>query len=379
MKLLITTIAAVFLVGCGKSQQSTPPAEAKPAEPVAEAAQPEPTTAKAPAISIHEAAKEGNIEAVKQRLAAVTDVNAKDKWDITPLHYAAQRGHKEIAELLISKGADVNAKGEDGTPLDWAIQKQGSIGFPGQQEEIVELQHLLRKHGGKTGEELKGGEPVAEASQPKPSIVKPAGISIHDAAEKGNIEVVKKHLADGVDMNAKDKHGGTPLHRAALGGDKEIVELLITRGADVNTKSVSGGTALYVAVFNGRREITQLLIAKGADVNSKDNRGGTSLHSAAWHGHKEIAELLIAEGADVNSKGDVNGGTPLHIAAFRDQKETAKLLIAKGADVNAKMVSGAKKGNTPLDAANETENTDIADLLRKHGGKTGEELKAEGK
>jgi hypothetical protein len=34
---------------------------------------------------------------------------------------------------------------------------------------------------------------------------------------------------------------------------------------------------------------------------------------------------------------------------------------------------------TPLDAANETNHTETADLLRKHGGKTGEELKAEGK
>ena len=33
--LLLTTIAAVVLVGCGESQQSTTPAEAKPVEPVA--------------------------------------------------------------------------------------------------------------------------------------------------------------------------------------------------------------------------------------------------------------------------------------------------------------------------------------------------------
>ena len=52
-------------------------------------------------------------------------------------------------------------------------------------------------------------------------------------------------------------------------------------------------------------------------------------------------------------------------------KETVELLIAKGADVNAKNVDG----RTPLDwTGGET-----ADLLRKHGGKTGEELKAEGK
>jgi ankyrin repeat protein len=36
-------------------------------------------------------------------------------------------------------------------------------------------------------------------------------------------------------------------------------------------------------------------------------------------------------------------------------------------------------GDTPLDIAIMANQTEIADLLRKHGGKTGEELKAEGK
>jgi len=77
--LLLTTIAAVILVGCGESQPSSPPAEVEPAEPVAEASQPKPPTVKAPDINIHKAAQAGNIEAVKQHLAAGTDVNAKDK------------------------------------------------------------------------------------------------------------------------------------------------------------------------------------------------------------------------------------------------------------------------------------------------------------
>ena len=61
-------------------------------------------------------------------------------------------------------------------------------------------------------------------------------ISIHKAAEEGNIEVVKQHLATGVDVNAKNDRGRTPLLRAAEYGRKEIVELLITNGADVNAK-----------------------------------------------------------------------------------------------------------------------------------------------
>ena len=56
----------------------------------------------------------------------------------------------------------------------------------------------------------------------------------------------------------------------------------------------------------------------------------------------------------------------MHAAATNGKKETVELLIAADADVNAK----AKDGKTPLDMANGA----IADLLRKHGGKTGEEL-----
>ena len=146
-QLITTTIAAVLLVGCGESQESSPAPETPPSEPVAEAAKPEPppepATAKAPDISIHDAAALGNIEAVKQFLDSGADVNAKDDKGGTPLHVAAWEGHTEVAELFIAKGADMNAKMEDGdTPLDLAK------GHP-------EIADLLRKHGGKTGAELK--------------------------------------------------------------------------------------------------------------------------------------------------------------------------------------------------------------------------------
>ncbi len=64
-------------------------------------------------------------------------------------------------------------------------------------------------------------------------------------------------------------------------------------------------------------------------------------------------------------------GRNIHDAAFWGNIEAVKQHLAEGADVNAKNVSGW----TPLDSAE----GEIANLLRKHGGKTGEELKAEGK
>ena len=124
--ILLTTITAVLLVGCGTTQ---------PTEPLA---------AKAPDMSIQDAALYGSIKAVKEHLAAGADVNAKEKGG-TPLHYAAGTGHKVIAVLLIAEGADVNAKSDSGsTPLDWAIRRN-----------VTETADLLRKHGGKTAEELK--------------------------------------------------------------------------------------------------------------------------------------------------------------------------------------------------------------------------------
>ena len=115
--LLLTTIAAVHLVGCGESQQSAD-SEAQSVEPVAEATQPEPPTAKAPDISIWDAAADGNTEAVKQHLAAGVDVNAKDEGGKTPLDRASEAA-----------------------PLNRAMTTEAAA--------------LLRKHGAKTGEELK--------------------------------------------------------------------------------------------------------------------------------------------------------------------------------------------------------------------------------
>ena len=104
----------------------------------------------------------------------------------------------------------------------------------------------------------------------------PPDISIYDAANDGNIEAVKQHLADGADVNAKNDFGSTPLIAAALEGHKEIVELLIAKGADVDAMNEAEVTSLHYAALEGHKEISKLLLAKGADVNAKDNRGGAT-------------------------------------------------------------------------------------------------------
>ena len=149
-------------------------------------------------------------------------------------------------------------------------------------------------------------------------------ISIHEAVENGDIKTIKQHLAAGTDVNAAHDDylyiGITPLHWAK---NKEVAELLITEGADVNAKNKAGITPLHGAVQTGNKEIAELLIDKGANVNVKEMDGGTPL------------DLIL----------ETNNGSLFFF-------------------------------DTPNTKASKKE---IADLLRKHGGKTGEELKAEEK
>ena len=96
--------------------------------------------------------------------------------------------------------------------------------------------------------------------------------------------------------------------------------------------------------------------------------GDTPLHRAAFWGYTEIVELLINNEVDVNAK-DKYGCTPLHDAAEYSHLEIAEMLIDRAPDMNAL----DNNGDTPLDLAN----GETAELIRKHGGKTGKELKAQ--
>jgi len=129
---------------------------------------------------------------------------------------------------------------------------------------------------------------------------------------------------------------------------------------------------LYEAAESGDIEAVKQHLADGTDIELKcTGCGSTALGHAAKHGHNEIAELLIAKGADVYAKSE-GGETPLVYAVAEGQEEVVDLVIAAGTDVNTK--DGF--GDTSLDWAILFKQTKIANLLRKHGGKTGEELKA---
>ena len=331
-------------------------AEGNPAEPDAEAKKPEPPTAKAPDISIHKATGAWNLEAVKRHLAAGTDVNSKDEdGELTPLHWAVdlvapnkmrtdlnRKERKELVELLIANDADVNALDKDSrTPLDlaqrnYSFNSTRQYPAPKSKAAILEIVELLVKNGAKHG-------------------------TIKGAITGGDIKAVKEFLTNGADVNARDTVGQPLLVHAPT---KEMAKMLIMNGANINAKAKhgkveNGPTVLSLAARDGRTEVVELLIAKGADVNAKSESGRTPLIWASLYNRKKIVELLITKGADINAKTN-NGLTALDKATEPLPRNVLK-------EVN---------GLLTITSINYNE---TADLLRKHGAKTAEELKAEGK
>ena len=326
--ILFTTIASVLLLGCREAHQESSSEEAKP----------EPSKVKESDISIHDAANAGNIEIIKEQLAAGVDVNTKGVGGMTPLHRAAREGHKEVVEFLIANSADINAKDKMGrVPLHRAAREGRAA--------IAEM--LITKGADinvkSTSGSFKGETPLDEA-------IKRKRIALVSLLQKNG-----------------GKYGSITV--AAKVGDIEALRGFLAAGADL---SVFG--PLSVAAAGGHKECVELLIANGASVTAKNGYGSTPLHSAST---KEIAELLISNGADINAKIK-DGSSPLIAAAMMGYKEVAELLIAKGAEVNLKSETVTGEDKTALDWATDQSHMDIVDLLSKHGGKKAKELKSKG-
>jgi hypothetical protein len=113
MKTVTTVILVVMLfivASCGEREDSAKEKEQSPALQTASAP---------PSISLHAAAAQGNLEAIRQHIEAGSDLNEKDpEGGASPLSTAALFGQAEVAMALIEAGADVNFRGNDGaTPL----------------------------------------------------------------------------------------------------------------------------------------------------------------------------------------------------------------------------------------------------------------------
>ncbi len=94
--------------------------------------------------------------------------------------------------------------------------------------------------------------------------------TLYQAVDKGDLKLVKQHIAAKTDLNKTNYSGWTALHLAAMKGDLTIAETLIKGGADVKRKGKDGKTPLDVAVEKRQTEMIEFLQQRSAE---KPGRG----------------------------------------------------------------------------------------------------------
>jgi len=120
---------------------------------------------------------------------------------------------------------------------------------------------------------------AAPAAQPDPVDATPKR-DIFRSAGSGDLDAVKYHLANGINVNQQDKTGKTPLLWAVRSQKHAVVSHLLARGANPNLADRSNVTPLFWAVRQRRPELVSHLLARGADIAHKDKKGRTAIDYA---------------------------------------------------------------------------------------------------
>ncbi|HZM94344.1 MAG TPA: ankyrin repeat domain-containing protein [Vicinamibacterales bacterium] len=318
-----------------------------------------PAYAAGPETELFAAVKAGNVAATRTLLGQKADVNALEPDGTSALHWAVRAGDAASAELLIRAGARVDAANRYGvTPLSLAAR----IG----RADVIDL--LL-----KSGASIK----IAEATLPEGQT-----LTMH-AARTGGVDAVKRLIAAGSDIDAREtRTGTTALVWAAVSNRSDVVRALAEAGADLNIQSKvtnyphtqngvllsgveegvsyvgqtvlprGGWSAAMYAAREGAADAARALAESGANLNLMDPEGTTALIIAIINAHWETASVLIEKGADPNL-ADIKGMTPLYAAidmhtlgdtfgrpyppapVIEGSVSIIKMLLAKGANPNA--------------------------------------------
>lgn len=292
-----------------------------------------------------------NLEILRLLISAGADVNYKKNEDDTPplqiiaYSYSDDKipATLDILRLLISAGADVHAKDRDGlTALIWvATRLCGDTDSTLKESNKVEtFKILLAESSQKEIDEIAVRIICNYHTSDMDAInlVLAAGANVEPllAGRPNRLEIFKRLLSAGANVNAKDEEGLTPLMGYT---DVGCIKLLLASRADVNAKDKRGRTALMLNRYN--ENILSLLISAGANIHEKDNEGMTALMWAAADPRcdSSIIRFLISKRArtfDTNFEG----WTPLMLAAAcLHNKETTKLLVLMS-DTNAENLYG---------------------------------------
>ena len=195
---------------------------------------------------------------------------------------------RQIVELLLERGADVHQRGvNDYTALHWAAG-QGDL----------ELVDLLLAHGADPNaitriddmetalEVATGGKHSSVLDRLTPLTTR---LGWEAASREGDVDSLRRLVAGGHDIDARDGYGQTALMRAAHAGRLDGVNWLIEHGAELDHTSKFHLTALMLAVIADHHDIARALVRAGADTSV------TGTGAPGFHG-KTAGDLALDRG-----------------------------------------------------------------------------------
>lgn len=333
------------------------------------------------------AVKKGMRELFAALLKTGADVNVADERGNTPLHYAARSNRAYFVRDLIAAVADIEARNNDNlTPLMLTVRYR----------RYAAAECLLANAADRYAKGSKYNETVREMCTryhcdiKNNKLIKKAWneeaskdltpYRFYRAAKSGNLAKIRQLKQQGLDINAQDRRGETALHYGYY--DAAVIELLVHAGADmyvetytteweqpytaammaaeqedleqlkkfldcgydVNYQNAPGTTLLMYCAGLDWPHGVQLMLEYGANPSIKDKDGRTALfYATSYHivCYDESIDYLLEYGADINAV-DNEGNTALLAIADKEIEgdETHLALIWRGIDVNIRNKSG---------------------------------------
>ena len=191
---------------------------------------------------------------------------------------------------------------------------------------------------------------------------------LHRAAHDGDVGAVRRLIAEGAEVNARDRRRRTAAHIAAFASQEAALAALAGAGADLNLLDDESYDPVTIAAVANDPDFVALAIELGNDPGLTTSRwDGTALIAASHLGHAEVVRRLIAAGAPLDHINNL-GWTALIEAVILgdggpDHVATVEALVVAGADATIT----DRDGVTPLSHAEARGYDAIAALIRNAG------------
>ena len=247
--------------------------------------------------AVHITAANGDNKALHFLITHQATVNTKDTDGRIPLHYAAAKGHTTTVNILLAFNAAKAQDKDSATPLPFGINEHTKAEKILLNHKVnIEARdlygrtplHYAAANGCTTTVKLLLAYNANIKAQDEDDAT-PLHLAIN-----GHTKIVKLLLYHEANIEATDMLGRTPLHYATANGCTDVVQILLDSSAELGTHTYNSETALHTAAANGYPKIIKLLIDYGAPFELKTNNNKTCLYYAALNGHTETCKTLLS-------------------------------------------------------------------------------------